>query len=327
MSLAKPHHDAAEKYPWWPLTKRLLNIGFLVLMAVLLVLLAKRLDWQEVWDTLHAYRPGVIFLAAGATVLSYVVYSIFDLLGRAYTKHHLPARQVMPVTFACYAFNLNLSAWIGGIALRYRLYSRLGLGKGTITKVMTLSLMTNWLGYICLAGVIFSLRLVQLPPSWEMGPGGLQLLGVALLATTLTYLLLCAFSRRRSWSIRGHRIHLPSLKMALGQIVLGAANWALMALTVYILLLQKIDYPTVLGVLLISSIAGVITHIPAGLGVLEAVFIALLQHEISKGSLLAGLISYRIIYFLAPLLIATLIYLTLEAKAKKMRLKHSLRRD
>ncbi len=31
-----------------------------------------------------------------------------------------------------------------------------------------------------------------------------------------------------------------------------------------------------LGVLLVSSIAGVIVHIPAGIGVLEAVFIALL---------------------------------------------------
>ena len=35
----------------------------------------------------------------------------------------------------------------------------------------------------------------------------------------------------------------------------------------------------VLGVLLVSSIAGVIVHIPAGIGVLEAVFIALLAGE------------------------------------------------
>lgn len=37
---------------------------------------------------------------------------------------------------------------------------------------------------------------------------------------------------------------------------------------------------------------------------LEAVFIALLQHEASRGSLLAGLIAYRAIYFILPLLVA-----------------------
>jgi hypothetical protein len=70
-------------------------------------------------------------------------------------------------------------------------------------------------------------------------------------------------------------------------------NWSLMAAVIFTLLPAKLDYPLVLGVLLISAIAGVITHIPAGLGVLEAVFIALLQHEASRGSLLAGLIAYR----------------------------------
>lgn len=39
---------------------------------------------------------------------------------------------------------------------------------------------------------------------------------------------------------------------------------------------EDVNYFFVLGVLLVSSIAGVIVHIPAGIGVLEAVFIALL---------------------------------------------------
>jgi uncharacterized membrane protein YbhN (UPF0104 family) len=44
--------------------------------------------------------------------------------------------------------------------------------------------------------------------------------------------------------------------------VMGAIIWLLMA--------QQVDYFLVLGVLLVSSIAGVIVHIPAGIGVLEA---------------------------------------------------------
>jgi hypothetical protein len=34
----------------------------------------------------------------------------------------------MGVTFISYAFNLNLGSLVGGVAFRYRLYSRLGLG-------------------------------------------------------------------------------------------------------------------------------------------------------------------------------------------------------
>ena len=49
-----------------------------------------------------------------------------------------------------------------------------------------------------------------------------------------------------------------------------------MGAIIWLLLGQSVSYFFVLGVLLVSSIAGVIVHIPAGIGVLEAVFIALL---------------------------------------------------
>ena len=94
-----------------------------------------------------------------------------------------------------------------------------------------------------------------------------------------------------------------------------------MAAVIFTLLPGKLDYPLVLGVLLISAIAGVITHIPAGLGVLEAVFVALLQHQASRGSLIAGLIAYRAIYFLLPLLITVAMYLLIEARAKALRIE------
>jgi uncharacterized membrane protein YbhN (UPF0104 family) len=306
----------------WPTTKKILTLAFFVLVGVLLYQLGKRLEWSEVVSALRSYSATTLLLACAAAVGSYLVYSSFDLLGKRYTGHQLPVKQIMPVTFVCYAFNLNLSSWIGGVAFRYRLYTRLGLKKSTITRVLSLSLLTNWMGYLCLAGAVFASGLLKLPPGWKIGSGTLQIIGVVLLLVALTYFLLCAFSKRRSWTVRGHELSLPSLQMALAQVVLGAGNWALMAAVVFVLMPDNISYPTVLGVLLISSIAGVITHIPAGLGVLEALFIALLSHEASKTSLLAGLIGYRAIYFLAPLLLATVVYLVLEARAKKLRGKN-----
>ena len=45
---------------------------------------------------------------------------------------------------------------------------------------------------------------------------------------------------------------------------------------------RSVPYPTVLAVLLVAAVAGVITHVPAGLGVLEAVFVALLSHRAAE---------------------------------------------
>ncbi|MNU06069.1 hypothetical protein D3C72_2511230 [compost metagenome] len=50
-------------------------------------------------------------------------------------------------------------------------------------------------------------------------------------------------------------------------------------------------------------------------------FVALLQHQASRGSLVAGLLAYRAIYFLLPLLITVAMYLVVEAKAKALRIE------
>jgi glycosyltransferase 2 family protein len=90
-----------------------------------------------------------------------------------------------------------------------------------------------------------------------------------------------------------------------------------MALAISVLLGPAIAYPTVLGALLLSAVAGVIAHIPAGLGVLEAVFVALLAGRMDETSVLAALIGYRAVYFLLPLLAATLVFLLLEIRARR----------
>lgn len=307
--------------PWTYWGKHLLTAFFFVLVAVLLYLLVKNLEWHDVVEALRSFDRLTLLACVGLTVASYTLFASFDLLGRAYTGHRLPARQVMPLTFVCYCFNLNLSSWVGAIGLRYRLYSRLGLSVSTVTRILTFSLITNWLGYMILAGIIFTLRLVKLPEDWQIGTTALQAIGVALLGVSLFYLLACRFARRRSWSWRDHEITLPSLRLALAQAAVSMCNWPLSSLVVFLLLPAGVDFPTVLGIMLVSSIAGVITHIPAGLGVVEAVFITMLQHQVSKGAVLAALIGYRAIYLLLPLVFAVIVYLVLEKRAKRLRQK------
>ena len=305
--------------PWQTWGKRVLTVLFIVLIPVLLYTLARNLDWNEVRQSLVAYKPSTLIVGLGLALCSYLTFASYDLLARAYTGHQLPARQVLPVAFVCYAFNLNFTTWVGGVALRYRLYGRLGLDTATITRILTLGLLTNWMGYMLLAGTVFALRLVKLPESWALGVTGLQVVGFVLLAVAVGYLLACAFATRRTWHIREHEITLPSLRLALCQVALGASNWALMAALIYWLLPGDLFYPSILGILLISCVAGVVAHIPAGLGVLEAVFLALLHGQLGQGSLVAALLGYRTLYYLIPLLLAVITYLVLEKRARTMR--------
>ena len=302
---------------WWPWLRRAATTVFFCLVVWLLVSQARTIEWGRVLSSLQDYPLSAAWGAVALAAASYALYSCFDLLGRHYTGHTLPVPTVMALTFVSYAFNLNLGSWVGGIAFRYRLYSRLGLALGTITRVMSLSMLANWMGYLLLAGLLFSLQPPALPPGWKIDAFQLRLIGLALLALALAYLGACALSSQRAFSLRGHDIELPSFRLAGLQMAMGAGNWLLMSGIVFILLQQRIDFFSVASVLLLAAIAGVITHIPGNLGVLEAVFVALLSHRMPQHELLAGLVAYRVVYFLVPLLVAAVVYLVMEARAKK----------
>lgn len=313
----------AEKHSKWKLAKKVLTWLFFIAVIVLLVVYARKVNWEDVYNVIVNYNRLAVLSAVALVIVSYLTYGCYDLIGRAYCGHKLAKRQVMLVSFICYAFNLTLSTWVGGVAMRYRLYSRLGLDSATITRIFSLSIATNWLGYILLAGVVFSAGMVPIPGGWFIGETTLRIIGVALLAVVAVFLWACAFSKRRKWTIRRQTLQLPSLRMALFQFAVSSANWLVMGAIIWLLLARQVDYPIVLGVLLISSIAGVIIHIPAGIGVLEAVFLALLsgQHA-SHGTIIAALLAYRVLYFILPLLLALVLYLMLESRAKHLRAKN-----
>lgn len=151
-----------KSHPRWRLAKKILTVLFFIAVAVLLVLYAQKVNWDDVWQVIRDYNRTALLSAVALVIVSYVLYGFYDLLGRAYCGHKLAKRQVMLVSFICYAFNLTLSTWVGGIGMRYRLYSRLGLPGSTITRIFSLSITTNWLGYILLGGVIFTFGVVQI---------------------------------------------------------------------------------------------------------------------------------------------------------------------
>ena len=308
----------SSQRPWWPWLKRGATALFFGLVAWLLISQARTIDWQEVLTSLKAYPLSVAGMAMLLAAASFTLYSCFDLLGRRYTGHTLGTLTVMTVTFVSYVFNLNLGSLVGGVAFRYRLYSRLGLSTGLITRVMTLSMLTNWIGYLLLGGLVFSIMPPALPNSWPISTLHLRLIGMVLVLIAAGYLVLCMFSRKRELTVRGHALVLPSGRLAALQLLMGASNWLIMSGIIYVLLQQRIEFSAVVSVLLLAAVAGVITHVPAGLGVLEAVFVALLSHQMPQPTILAALVAYRFVYYLAPLCIAAVVYLVMESRAKKL---------
>lgn len=309
---------ALTQRPWWPWAKRIVVVGFLLFVITLLVIQARTIEWDEVFSTMRAYPVTVLALGAAFAALSHVVYSTFDLVGRHYTGHGLPVLTVMAIAFVSYAFNLNLGTLVGAVGMRVRLYSRLGLEPGVIARIVGSSMLTNWLGYFLLAGLAFMWWPLQLPEEWHLGVKALRGVGGALVLVALAYLLICAFAKRREWTVRGHEIALPGVRVAVVQLLLSCTNWAVMGAAMYVLLQGQVAYPMVLGVLLIGAVAGLLSRVPAGLGVLEAVFIALLAPPLSNTVLIAAVLCYRAVYYWAPLAVAAVIYLLMEANAKKL---------
>ena len=267
----------SKSHPRWRLAKKILTWLFFIAVAVLLVVYAQKVDWEEVWKVIRNYNRTVLLGAVGLVIVSYLMYGCYDLLGRAYCGHKLAKRQVMLVSFICYAFNLTLSTWVGGIGMRYRLYLPPWLTGRHHYAYFLLKHHHQLAGvYPAGRGDFHHRRAVQLPAHWYIDEATLRILGIVLLLIIAAYLWACAFAKRRHMTIKGQKLVLPSWKFAVLQMVVSSANWMAMGAIIWLLIGEDVNYFFVLGVLLVSSIAGVIVHIPAGIGVLEAVFIALL---------------------------------------------------
>src|SRR5690606_41724763 len=90
------------------------------------------------------------------------------------------------------------------------------------------------------------------------------------------------------------------------QLGLSVICWGALGGILCLLFGREVSYTLVLAALLLSSIAGAIVHMPGGVGVLEAVFVAMLAHEVPKSQVLGTLLAYRALYYLGPLVIAML---------------------
>jgi glycosyltransferase 2 family protein len=301
----------------WPRIRQALWIGFAVAVLGLIGWRAREMEWSEVFTALRALPLTTVALGAVIAVAAYAAYISYDLMARRHVGHSLGIGRTAAIAGVCFAFNANLGALVGGVALRYRLYGRFGLTASVITRVLGFSVLTNWIGYAALAGAAFVSGLVELAPDAPVSSAALRVFGAVLLLIAAAYLAACRWSQRRQWDVRGNTIELPRARMAVLQIMASVTHWSLVAAIPYVLLQGEVGFVTVLSAMLLSSVAGVVAHIPAGLGVLEAVFLSLLAGAHPASQLLAALLAYRAVFYLGPLVFAGVVFLALELEARR----------
>jgi glycosyltransferase 2 family protein len=297
---------------------RTLTIAFFGVVAYLLYERINAIDFQEVQSGFEKISSQFLMLLSVLVFINYFILANFDYLGFRFLKinfmHYL---RVLMSAFICYAFTLNIGAFIGGMGFRFRIYTGWKVPRKKIPPLILFSTVSNWLGYTLLAAILFVFHhqkihnLVPLP-SWMMIS-----IGTMGLFIVVTYFYLC--HREYVGKVKTMTFPFPKMKIAFLQLSLSILQWGLLSSIIYIILLElgaKIEFEQVLFTFLLASIAGVITHIPAGLGVLETIFLKM-ESDVRDSDMLVALICFRVIYYLIPLAFAIPSYFLVELYQKK----------
>jgi uncharacterized membrane protein YbhN (UPF0104 family) len=294
----------------------LVTLAAVSLAGFLLHRTLSRYDVAEIVASVAAISPERLVLAAAFAAASYLCLTGFDALALRYNGHPLPYRRIALASFAALSIghNIGLAALSSG-AIRYRYYSRWGLSAGEVGKLIVFCAVTVALGLAVLGGVAILLRPALAEETTRLGRPGVLGLGAACLALSAGYVALAALRRAPlrlwRWSLKP-----PGLPLALGQVAVGAANFAFVAACLHQALSANADLPYlgVAAVYVIANVAGIVSHVPGGLGVLESVVLVLLPQE---PGVVAALVVFRAVYFLVPLGLGILLFFGSELMLRR----------
>jgi phosphatidylglycerol lysyltransferase len=258
---------------------------------------------------LRAIPASAIGAATLCTAASYWLLGFYDVLALRYLGKPMAYGRTVFTAFIAYSFghNFGIAAFTGG-AVRYRLYASAGLSAADVATVAGFCAVTTAIGLGALAGVsfVFAPHQGMNPP--HMNHHIVQALGVLLLALIAAYAL-WSLTGPREIELRGWALRAPSPSVALPQIVLAIVDLGLSALVLWVLLPagHGVGLLAFAGAYATAVVAGVISHIPGGLGVFESLIVLALP-GVPADQLLGSLLAWRAIYYVLPLLVAALLF-------------------
>lgn len=275
-------------------------------------------SWREVLAAVSALPRHELLAALGLTVVNFFVLSGYDTLGLRYVGRPLAYRRSAFASFLGYSFSNTLGfPLLTSAPIRYRLYSSWGLSLVEIRNLVVFYTASFWLGFALLAGVVLMVEPERVSALLHLPDWARWAIALFLLAISLGYLVLAAL-RRAPLTIWKYELPFPRPRMALGQLAISSLDWAVNAGVLYLLLPpgEGITYPSFVAVYLLAQVAGLVSHVPGGLGVFEAVIIAMLPGTLSEGAVLGSLLAFRGIFYLLPLLVASIALVGYELRAR-----------
>lgn len=314
----------AQADPITPVTRRRLHVvgmvaSGLLIAASLFVLwqITREVDMWEVKAAFTSTSQTQFALAIGLTFLSYLFLTGYDVLALRQLKIAMPYRTTALASFTSYAVSFNLGfPLVTGGTVRYWIYAPKGLSASRIASLTVIAGITFWLGM----GIVFGWSLLSesaaIAALAVMSTSFVQLLGVISFALVAAYMVWVGL-KRRSVKIRGWRLELPGLKLSIGQMLLGIGDVCAAAGVLYVLLPagHGVEYATFLAIYVAGTMLGIASHSPGGIGVFEATMLIALSH-LPREPLLGALLMFRLIYYVAPFVLALALLGGYEAVGK-----------
>jgi len=299
-----------------PTTRRIAACGFVAAALGLAGFLLQRQLAKYGFDEIRAAVTGLgrsdllraVLFAAG----SYFCLTLSETLGVRYAGKRLPYRKIAFTSFVALSLGHNIGfAALSSGTIRYRFYSTWGLTLGDVGRIVVLCGATVALGHATLAGLALLARPDLAADMLGLSAGLSRACGAAALAGVGLYLL--AAWRAGGASLRAWRwrVAMPPLGIAALQVAVGAANTACVVGVLHTALsaMTEASYIAVVAVYVLASAAAILSHVPGGLGVLEAVVMTFSPAVETFGALVA----FRAVYFLAPLGLGAILFAGFEA--------------
>src|ERR1700726_3598729 len=304
------------------------GIAALLLFAAALVILHRHAqayrpnEVRRALRTLQAWQP---FAALGLATASYLLLTLYDVLALRHVGRPLPYGRVALASFTAYAFSHALGfGSIIGPSIRYRVYTPMGLTAGEVAETAGFVIVTFTIGLVAVFPLIALLDPSSLDTLGISRLGGIAIgmLGLVLMAGYIGF----GWGVDRPIRLFGYPLHLPRPRTALAQIALSVVDLSLVATVLYACLphASTVGYPHVLAVYVLAFVAGLISHVPGGLGVFDAVVLVGLSTRLPADQILAGLLAFRVVYHLVPLVSAGALFGAVEVLAARRRFAQTL---
>jgi len=311
----------------------LLVVVIFVVAVLLLRYELKRtnITMEVIWDSLLHVPAWNIAVALALTIINYGILVCYDYLAFCYAKVPISLRRVTFAALASYSFSYNFGATLAGAPLRYRLYSAWNLPLSKIVQLLVILALTFWFGVFFISGVLFVFVPLRIPDDQvqEISKALLTkipkdavdffthwlsdswLFGILLLVITGLYVG-ASLMHRGSLKIFRWTLPVPPFRLTIYQIGIASADMLVAASVLYVLFPPIVGgYLTILEAYLVVYVLIVLSHVPGGWGVLELGMMTLLKSlhlvpnpEANMPSVFAGIIIFRVIYFLLPLAIS-----------------------